>query len=170
MKPEAVFERDLDWSLAQGRAPWVTRAYLWFYSELGHIAETCLTMQRLQADKEVSWLSCCGREREYCEEKFSKYRPDAVFLEFVSNDKTKAKGWMEKKEVRSKWLFYGFVNQRVAFFIDFADLRRAWKQHKREWIEQFGAKKVRNRGYNTIGVVVPLDVVLPLVRYCKYVD
>ncbi|KKL71604.1 hypothetical protein LCGC14_2093270 [marine sediment metagenome] len=98
----------------------------------------------------------------------SEDRPD-ILLEYRSNDRTGALGWVAK-DLATDYIAYAFIPSQRCYLLPFATLRRAWKEHAAEWIklgelgrsshwregEGFYECRARNEGYWTISVAVPI--------------
>ena len=89
------------------------------------------------------------REREY---------PDILF-EYISNDVTGTRGWMDK-DLSIDYLAYGFINSKKAYIFDWRVLKRVWSIYKKRWIVNYPTKKALNKGYSTLSVAVPIKEVL----------
>ena len=95
----------------------------------------------------------------YIDEKVRYKEYNDVFLEITSVDNTGALGWMEK-DLAIDYLAYAFIESKTCYLFDWRMLRRAWKYYKDKWVKEYGTRTVPNNGYNTIGVPVPISVLL----------
>lgn len=80
-----------------------------------------------------------------------------ILLEYISNDKTNSPGWMEK-ELTIDYLAYAFLPIKTAYLFDWVFLKRAWNHYKETWIKKYPKSNALNKGYSTINVAVPIDV------------
>ena len=85
--------------------------------------------------------------------------PD-ILLERWSDRARKRPGWIQQ-DLACDFIAYAFAPSRTCYLLPFLSLRRAWKIHGRDWIEQFPAIEARNNGYVTESVPVPIAVLLP---------
>ena len=80
-----------------------------------------------------------------------------IALEFISNDKTGAVGWIEK-DLICDYVAYAFIDTGKAFLLPFIQLQNVWRDNKAAWIAEFGAKKAKNLDYFSHFVCVPIAV------------
>ena len=87
-----------------------------------------------------------------------------VLLEYWSNTERRIPGWVAK-DLACDFVAYAYLETQRCFLLPFLLLRRAWKQHGREWVsraekEEEGYKKVvaQNQGYTTTSVAVSWDI------------
>lgn len=99
-----------------------------------------------------------------------------MFLEYISNDRTGAPGWIEK-ELEIDYITYAFMPTRRAHLVPWIPLQRAWQMNKAGWIamaqeERDGFRMVitENRGYRTHGVAVPWRHIFPAIARAGYVQ
>lgn len=80
-------------------------------------------------------------------------RTGNVFIETVSVDTKSIPGWAYSSQ--SDWLIYYIPKQQRAFILSFVTLRSLLPA----WIQKYkAAPPIPNRGYNTLGILVPLSV------------
>jgi hypothetical protein len=91
------------------------------------------------------------------DEKLRTRRWHDILVEYVSNDKTGAPGWAEKKQ-KTHILAYGFYKSRECYLISFKFLSRFWVENKEAMLSQYGTKKAPNAGYSTLNCPVPITV------------
>lgn len=89
------------------------------------------------------------REKEY----------DDVLLEYVSNDKTGAVGWIEK-DLSIDYLAYAFMPSKRCFLFDWQTLRRAWVTHKQDWMQSYKRIPARNATYTTWSIAIPTKTLM----------
>lgn len=93
------------------------------------------------------------------EEKVRDKDYDDFFLEFWSVEERKERGWVAK-DLGADFLAYVFEPSLRFYLLPFPLLRRAWAKNGPGWVKTYGARRVPNRGYTTVGVPVPIAVVL----------
>jgi hypothetical protein len=93
-----------------------------------------------------------------------------ILLEYVSNSKTGAKGWVEKSQ-GCDYLAYAFEESQRCYLFPFQELQRAWGNKSEEWIDNgvhrkigFRIVKAVNRGYETWSVCVPLENIMNAIQ------
>jgi hypothetical protein len=101
--------------------------------------------------------------------RFTPY--DDILLEYISNNETKALGWIRKDSLQIDYLAYAWVRQQTVVFLPWIALREAWVQNIPMWWgkatrEERGYKKceAKNPTYSTWSLAVPRAVVLDAVR------
>lgn len=84
-----------------------------------------------------------------------------ILIEYVSNDRTGAPGWIEQ-DLQVDYLAYGVPGAGIAFLIAWMAIRRAWIANRDQWLAAarsgrlgFRTVMARNEGYTTISVAVP---------------
>jgi hypothetical protein len=87
-----------------------------------------------------------------------------ILLEFVSNDQTRAAGWVEK-ELWIDYLAYGFMGNRTAYIFPWVLLHQAWMKNKKGWLDKYRIIHAVNNGYKTVSVTIPISVLMSAV--CK---
>lgn len=76
-------------------------------------------------------------------------------LEFISNDRTGAPGWIEKP-LTCDYIAYAFMDIRKCYLLPWPMLRHAWRINKHVWLKERPIKTAKNRGYNTLSVAIPI--------------
>jgi hypothetical protein len=94
--------------------------------------------------------------------------PD-VLLEYLSNDRTGAPGWIEKN-LRIDYLAYAFPEARRCYLIPWPGLRAAWKSNGADWKLKFPRVEAQNRDYKTLSVAVPVKVLYRAVNQAMWID
>lgn len=77
-------------------------------------------------------------------------RTGNAFIETVSVDVRGVRGWVYTSE--AEWLVYFIPKPETIYVLRFADLR----QRLPDWERRFPKRKIANRDYNTMGILVPL--------------
>lgn len=125
--------------------------------------------QRLGIDRVLFFRS--GLARNVDEKKRrTTYDPPDFLLEYVSNDKTGAKGWVEK-DLQIDVLAYAFMDSRTVYLLHWTDIRRVWSHFREKWIATAegggdenisNVKHARNEGYDTLSLTVEREYFLGL--------
>lgn len=90
------------------------------------------------------------------DEKMRRKNRGDVLIEYVSNDKTSAPGWIEK-DLKIDFIGYAYMDTRDVLFIDFGELQKRWSERKIEWLQKYNLPPAKNKTYNTLNVAVPLS-------------
>lgn len=110
--------------------------------------------QRIGVDRVL--LLDNGRTLYIDEKKREKDYPD-ILLEFLSNDRTNAPGWIEK-DLALDFLAYAFMSSKTVHLFPWLMLRRAWRHYRDEWLLKYPEVKAQNKTYATFSVAVPTKV------------
>lgn len=116
--------------------------------------------QHLGIDRLIQLKS--GKTIYIDEKKRESVYPD-ICLEYVSVDTTNAPGWMEK-ELLIDYLAYAFMPTQKVYLLPWALLKRSWLRFGNEWKKKYRNVTAINKGYRTLSVAVPIDVVLTTVK------
>jgi len=99
------------------------------------------------------------------DEKKLKHNYDQFCLEYISNDRTKTPGWIEKP-LTVHFIAYAFMPSRRVYLLPWNLLRHAWLANRQTWKDRAARNepgyltlKTPNHGYNTISVCVPISEV-----------
>jgi hypothetical protein len=103
-----------------------------------------------------------GRIIRIDEKKRDRVYPD-ILLEYLSNDRTGAPGWIEKP-LLIDYLAYAFMPSHTVYLFDWLMLRRAWIHYRTEWKAKYYKVRAQNVGYVTESVAVPIKVVRDAVQ------
>ena len=98
----------------------------------------------------------------------SKYwinKQPELALEIWSVKEKKIIGWTLNTKTQVDYILYTFAREDCAsfFLLPFQLLRKAFKQHGREWVNAYKSKLQKNKGYYSEAVFVPANVVLQAV-------
>jgi hypothetical protein len=91
------------------------------------------------------------RAQSYCD---PDGNPD-ILLEFLSNDKTGAPGWMNKP-LNVDFIAYALMDVRTVYMLPWDGLRRVWSRNAAYWKQKYGVKTAANDGYLTHSIPVPV--------------
>ena len=96
------------------------------------------------------WIEEKLREKDYAD----------ILLEYYSDRDRKVPGWIAQ-DLACDYLAYAFLPSARCYLLPFQPLRRCWHQHRREWVQRYGPPiEAVNAGYVSVGVAVPISVVL----------
>ena len=90
-----------------------------------------------------------------------------ILFEFISNDKTNTKGWMEK-DLSCDLFIYGWNPLRKTYTFRWKELKDVWKKNKNNWLDKHRIVKAKNYGYYTHSVAVPTEEVIGKLDYFYY--
>ena len=99
------------------------------------------------------------REREYSD----------ILLEYISNDKTGAPGWIEK-DLAIDYLAYAFMPTQRCYLYPWHMLRRAWIHFSPEWKQLYRPVAAQNAGYTTWSLPVPIPILRSAVGRAMIID
>jgi len=99
----------------------------------------------------------------YVDEKKRRKVYRDFLLEYISVDKTGAPGWMEK-ELNIDYLAYAFMPIKRCYLLPWPLLRRAWLHFKNDWLNKYPIKPAENKGYKTLSVAVPRNIVIQAIK------
>lgn len=94
--------------------------------------------------------------------------PD-ILLERWSDEAKRKPGWIQKS-LACDYLAYAFVPSQRCYLFPFPILRRAWLMKGRDWCANCPEIRAQNRGYVTVSVAVPIDVVFSAVKDAMCVE
>jgi len=92
-----------------------------------------------------------------------------ILLEFVSNDRTGAPGWIEK-DLQIDFLAYAFIPSGRCYLFPWHQLRRAWRQMGEEWKKRCRLVTAENLTYKTHSIAVPTEELLRMVARASIID
>jgi hypothetical protein len=93
-----------------------------------------------------------------------------IALEFISNDKKKTPGWVEK-DLLCDYIAYAIMPVGIAYLLPVLQLQLAWSEKKEEWLakaenpkeKKFKICKARNYGYTTHSLALPVEILFPAI-------
>jgi hypothetical protein len=85
-----------------------------------------------------------------------KWPYNDILLEHVSNDVTKAPGWV-CKALRADFIAYAILQTGQCFLLPVIQLQQAWELHGDFWLGKYGQRRAINAGYYTLNCPVPID-------------
>jgi hypothetical protein len=93
-----------------------------------------------------------------------------IALEYISNDRVKTPGWMEK-DLSIDYLVYAFVPVRRAYLFPWQQLKMAWEKNKANWLllandrrDGFTVVSAPNPTYRTLSCAIPTDLLIEKVK------
>lgn len=152
--------KSLEQSKQYENAPWWEEVYRKAFSDF-------LSMQSHSHD---GWHQRAGIDRTIMlssskvlkiDEKVREKDWGDFLLEYWSSIEHKNPGWIEK-DLDCDYIAYAFAPSKTCYLLPFQQLRATWAKHKDEWINNpdYRETRAKNEGYTTIGVAVPIMVVL----------
>ena len=105
----------------------------------------------------------------YVDEKKRREKRGDILLEYLSNDRTGALGWIEK-DLSIDYLAYAFMETRQVYLYAWPLLRRAWLHYGPEWKEKYRIPPVINSTYKTFCVAIPIVVLNSAVQLSALID
>ena len=100
----------------------------------------------------------CGRTFTVDEKVRTNDWPD-ILLEQWSDEARRVPGWIQKP-LACDFIAYAFAASQRCYLLPVVPLQRAWRLYGRQWIEYFGQRRARNRGYVSTSVPVPIEVLM----------
>jgi hypothetical protein len=117
--------------------------------------------QRTGIDVVVVLTNGCERHVDF---KFRSKNYDDFALEYWSDVDRKTPGWIAKPQ-RTDMIVYIFMPARKAYLLPFQPLRRAWRNHGKEWVRDSryfiadAPNEFNGRKWITRSVCVPFRIV-----------
>jgi len=65
-----------------------------------------------------------------------------------------------QKPLACDFIAYAYAPSGVCYLLPVVPLQRAWRQHGRQWIKEYGQRRAQNPGYVSVGVPVPRAVLM----------
>lgn len=93
----------------------------------------------------------------FIDEKKRRKIYDDILLEYLSNDKTGALGWIEK-DLLIDYLAYAFIPNKVCYLFPWHILRRTWIKLGDQWKNDYKKIESENLGYKTISLAIPIMI------------
>ena len=94
------------------------------------------------------WIDEKARFRHYCGD---------ILLEYLSNTRTGALGWVEKM-LLCDYIAVAYLPSGCAFLLPVIQLQSAWEINREQWITQYGTIAAKNQGYETLNTPVPTNI------------
>lgn len=169
------FEESLAWGEEASAEPFWDAVYRKAFPDLVTISRNAAnnSAQRLGIDR---WIHLSSGKTLTVDEKRRKLDRQDILLEYLSNDRTNAPGWIEK-DLQIDFLAYAFVESGRCYLFCWPMLRRTWIAFKEEWLHRAYAEdpgfrliEARNRGYTTKSIAVPTTVLLSAVKNASIID
>lgn len=92
-----------------------------------------------------------------------------IALEYLSNDRTDAPGWV-CKPLLADYIAYAVLPASMCYLLPVIQLQQVWLKHGTEWRKAADAKSggfsnvaAHNSGYTTHSVAVPLRILFPAI-------
>lgn len=91
------------------------------------------------------------------DEKARRKSYNDIALEYISNDQSRAAGWV-CKPLKADYIAYAILPTGKCFLLPVIQLHQAWNKHGEDWKSSFFKIKAENKGYTTLSVAVPVDI------------
>ena len=145
-------------SQEQADAPWWIDVYREAFPDLA--STVCVRndgwAQRGGIDRVITLNS--GKTLTVDEKVRDKDYPD-ILLEYWSSKEHKTPGWVAK-DLACDFIAYAFIPSATCYLLPFQTLRRAWRKHHKEWVNTYYKAEAKNKGYTTISVCVPIEILM----------
>ena len=82
-----------------------------------------------------------------------------ILLEQWSDEARRLPGWVQKP-LACDFVAYAYAPSGICYLLPVVPLQRAWRQHGRQWIKEYGQRRAQNPGYVSVGVPVPRGVLM----------
>lgn len=100
----------------------------------------------------------CGKTLTV-DEKVRSEDYDDILLEYWSDEARKVPGWVAKP-LACDFIAYAFIPSQRCYLLPFQTLRRAWRDNRKTWVRDHRETRAQNSGYTTVGVAVPIPVLM----------
>jgi hypothetical protein len=87
---------------------------------------------------------------------------DDISLEYISNDKTGAPGWV-CKPLQCDYIAYAIAPLGRCYLLPVNQLQVAWERNRDLWFSMFTERSAKNHGYSTWFLPVPVGVLFPAI-------
>lgn len=152
------FQQSLKLSHRYANAPWWEEVYRAAFPAFSSMV--CVRAdgwaQRGGIDRVITLSS--GKTISVDEKVRTEDWPDFA-LERWSDRARQTPGWVQK-DLACDFIAYAFIPSQTCYLLPFLQLRRAWIEFGKKWIEQYPIIHARNPNYETESVCVPIEVVL----------
>lgn len=159
---EHDFQKSLAWSRTHDDAPWWAEVYKKAFPRLASMVSVRNDgwAQRAGIDRIV--VLSCGKVLKIDEKVRSKDYPDFC-IERWSDEDRKVPGWIQKP-LDCDFIAYAFVQSGLCYLLPTLLLQRAWREFGKQWVTSYKEVRAQNKGYVTVSVAVPKDIVLDAIR------
>ncbi len=93
----------------------------------------------------------------FVEEKVRHSDHDDILLEILSSEEHRTHGWA-CKQLGCEYVAYAFLPSRRCYFFPFQQLQKALANNWNRWRSECETVLAKNRGYTTVSLAVPIDV------------
>ena len=155
------FDDDNKFSLDARDDPMWEKFYRTAFPDMDFMTKqtSALPAQRLGIDR---WISLSSGKLLAVDEKKRRTEYNDIALEYLSNDRTNAPGWIEKETLQIDYLAYAFMQSKRCFLFPWQGLRRAWLTHKTAWMDLarrkmsgYSLHAAPNPNYHTLCIMIP---------------
>ena len=92
-----------------------------------------------------------------------------IMLEYVSNDRTNAPGWVEKS-LKCDYIAYAFMPSGIAFLLPVNQLQTAWLKNKLIWLQKYRTRAAINNSCKTLNCPVPINELYSAIGQCLRIN
>jgi hypothetical protein len=85
-----------------------------------------------------------------------------IALEYISNDRTKAPGWV-CKPLRADFIAYAIAPLGRCYLLPVLQMQLAWERNHVKWLAEYRSISAQNMGYKTLSLPLPPDVLFPAI-------
>ena len=162
----ADFNKDLDYSHKQSDQPFWRVIYQQAFPDMVSMVDvrTDGWAQRGGIDRIIITMS--GRVWKI-DEKARRNVYNDILLEFISNDKTQAPGWVAK-DLACDFIAYAQVPAKRCYLLPVVPLQRAWHKHGESWRQKYGQIAAENVNYKTWNCPVPITELMHKIAQAMY--
>lgn len=101
----------------------------------------------------------------WIDEKVRKKDYGDILLEYVSNDRTNAPGWV-CKPLLSDYIAYAIIPSGRCYLLPVPQLQTAWRENRTVWMKTCKKKHAQNASYKTLNLAVPVKTLFPAIGNC----
>jgi len=165
------FSEDLEFSYTIEGGKYYEVLYKKAFPELKHMSSNKgdSQMQRLGIDRTLVLKS---GKAIYIDEKNRrpKWDYEDIALEFIDNDNNNTPGWAEKS-LFCDYITYTLLRWNRSYILPVPQLQLAWAVNKENWLNVYGWKPCKNKGYSSRICPIPVNVLYSaLVSSMQFMD
>lgn len=99
----------------------------------------------------------------YVDEKYRETVYPDVLLEYWSSEEHRRPGWIAK-DLACDYIAYAWMPSQRCLMLPFHLLRQVWHENRLKWVKAYPIKRAFNKGYTTVSVAVPIEVLLDAMK------
>lgn len=100
----------------------------------------------------------CGRTYIVDEKVHAEDWSDILLGQWSDEDR-RTPGWVQKP-LACDFIAYAYSPSDNVYLLPVAPLQRAWRQHGRTWIKEYGQRRAQNPGYVSVRLPVPRAILM----------